>query len=112
MENAPLKRGLAPLHPGVHLEDALKGLKAEAGLTIAAAAERLGVSRRALYNVLEAKRPVSAELAVRLEAFGLGSAESWLNLQLAFDLWQAREDLAEAVKAIPKSWPVRKDRAA
>lgn len=112
MEKAPLRRGLAPSHPGVHLADALSGLKAETGLSREAVAQRLGVGRRTLYNVIEARTGVTAELAVRLEALGLGSAEMWLNLQQAFDLHRARQTLAEVAAEISPAWPPQAHRAA
>lgn len=112
MDNAPTRRGLSPSHPGVHLADALAGLKAETGLSREAAAERLGTPRRTLYNVIEGRSPVSAELAVRLEALGLSSAEFWLNLQQAHDLHQARAALAGELERMAKVWPPKADRAA
>lgn len=109
---ASLKRGLAPSHPGVHLADALDGLKTEVGVSRTAVAERIGVGRRTLYDVIEGKSALSAELAVRLEALGLGSAQSWMGLQAAYDLWAARVALADQVAEIAPAWPVRRDEAA
>lgn len=52
-------------------------------------ARRLVVSRVALSRVVNGRAAVSAELAIRLaQALG-GSAESWLTMQAAYDLWQA-----------------------
>ncbi len=105
MDDKPLRRGLAPSHPGEHLADVLDGLKAEAGLSRLAVAERLGIGRRSLYDVLEARRPISPDLAVRLEALVGGSAEHWLNLQQAYDLAVARAALAASGDAIARVWP-------
>lgn len=106
------RRGLPPSHPGVHLADALEGLKAEAGVSRTAAAERLGVGRRTLYDVIEGKTVLTADLAVRLEALGLGSAESWLGLQQAYDLWATRAALVDQVAAISPAWPLQRGEAA
>ena len=77
-------------HPAEYLrEDALPALK----LTKTAFAQALGVSRQTLYDLLDEKQGVSAAMAVRLESVIGGSAESWLNHQMAFDLWKARKDI-------------------
>lgn len=76
-----------PPHPG----EILKQLCLEPlGLTITAAAEGLGVSRKTLSAILNARGNLTPEMAVRLSmAFGT-SAESWLNLQTQYDLWQVK----------------------
>ena len=61
------------------------------GLTIAEAAEALGVTRQTLNNLVTGKSGISADMAIRLDkAFG-GDAETWLRLQMAYDLAQARQ---------------------
>lgn len=61
-----------------------------AGLTVTAAAEVLGVSRKALSELLNGHAGISPEMAVRLsKAFG-GSTESWLTLQMQYDLAQVQ----------------------
>jgi addiction module HigA family antidote len=61
------------------------------GLTITQAAEILGVTRQAHNNLVNGKSGISADTAIRLDkAFG-GSAETWLRLQMAYDLAQARQ---------------------
>jgi addiction module HigA family antidote len=60
------------------------------GLSVTEAAKALGVSRKSLSELLNAKAGVSPEMALRLSlAFGT-TAESWLNLQMHFDLWKIR----------------------
>ncbi len=77
-----------PTHPGVLLrEDVLPAL----GLTQGQFALRLGVSRLTVAQLLHAKRAVTPETALRLEKFLGSSAESWLRMQTAFDLWHARQ---------------------
>jgi addiction module HigA family antidote len=77
-----------PPHPGeVVRELCLEPL----GLSVTAAAEVLRVSRQALSNVLNCHTGISPEMAVRLEkAFG-STAETWLKMQLAYDLALARD---------------------
>lgn len=81
-----------PAHPG----EILKELVIEPlGLTITDVAAHLNVSRKTLSKVLNGRGAVTPEMALRLElAFGNPSADHWLRLQSAFDLWRARENEA------------------
>jgi addiction module HigA family antidote len=76
-----------PPHPGQAVRhDCLEPL----GLTVTEGARVLGVCRQALNNLVNGKAGISAEMAIRLsKAFG-GTAEAWLQLQMAYDLNQAR----------------------
>lgn len=78
-----------PPHPGEVLQDTV--LRSDGGLTVTEFARRLGVSRVALSRVVNGRAAVSAELAIRLSAALGGSAESWLSMQSAYDLWQAQK---------------------
>jgi antitoxin HigA-1 len=78
-----------PPHPGRSVRHCIELL----GLTITGAAKVLGVTRQALNNLVNGKSGISADMAIRLgKAFG-GDAETWLRLQVAYDLAQAREQL-------------------
>ena len=81
-----------PPHPGgVVRRQCLQPL----GLTVTAAAKGLGVTRQALSDLVNGKAGISVEMAIRLsKAFG-SSAQMWLSLQLAHDLWKARDRAAE-----------------
>lgn len=73
----------SPVHPGTILrEDVLQPL----GLSIAAAASRLGTSRGTLSRIVNGRARITASLAVRLEVAGVGDAQSWVNLQVKYDL--------------------------
>ena len=76
-----------PPHPG----ETIRELCLEpVGLSVTAAAEGLGVSRKALSELLNGHAGISPEMAIRLaKAFG-GSAESWLTQQMHYDLAQAQ----------------------
>jgi antitoxin HigA-1 len=77
-----------PPHPGFSVR---RDCIDELGLTITAAAEILGVTRQTLNNLVNGKSGISADMAIRLDkAFG-GGAETWLRLQMAYDLAQARQ---------------------
>ena len=71
----------SPVHPGELAGANLDDL----GLSVADAANGLGVTRQQLDDVIGGRSAVSPEMAVRLEkAFG-GSADMWLRLQAAHD---------------------------
>jgi addiction module HigA family antidote len=78
-----------PVHPGrIVLHDCLEPL----GLSISEGAKILGVTRQALNNVVSGKSGISPEMAIRLtKAFG-STEETWLRMQLAFDLAAARKN--------------------
>jgi len=83
-----------PVHPGAIVrEECLKPLN----LSITEAANRLGVGRQALSKLVNEKASVSIEMAYRLsKAFG-STPETWLGMQLAYDLAQSR-DLERKIK--------------
>ncbi|CAN4273229.1 VapI Plasmid maintenance system antidote protein [Methylophilaceae bacterium] len=89
-----------PTHPGAIIrEDILPAL----GITQAQLANHLGVSRLSVSDILLEKRGVSAEMAIRIaDAIG-GTPESWLRMQEALDLWEAKQKFVNnpAIKASP-----------
>lgn len=87
-----------PPHPASILrEDVLPAL----GLTVTEAARQLGVSRVQLSRVLNEKAGISVDLARRIEEWlgpdRGGRAESWLQMQIDYDLWQARQQPLSSV---------------
>ena len=77
-----------PPHPGeIVRHECLEPL----GLTITRAAKGLGVSRNTLSDLVNERSRVSLDMAVRLsKAFG-STTDTWLKLQIAYDLWQVRD---------------------
>ena len=76
-----------PPHPGkVIRELCLKPL----GLSVTAAAKALGVSRKALSELLNGHTGISPEMAVRLAKAFNTTPESWLTQQMHYDLWKIR----------------------
>ena len=77
-----------PPHPGEILRElCIEPME----LSITRTAEALGVTRKTLSAILNGRAGISPEMAVRLSlAFGT-SAESWLNQQTQYDLWQAEK---------------------
>jgi antitoxin HigA-1 len=75
-----------PPHPGEILRD---GVFEGAEITVTEAAEQLGVTRAALSRILNGRAGISPDMAVRLGKWLGQSAESWLRMQMDYDLWQA-----------------------
>ena len=87
-----------PTHPGAIIrEDVLPAL----GMTQTEFAKRLAVSRLTISELLHEKRGLSADLAIRLGKLTGTTPESWLRMQTALDLWQARQHAGTLVKIKP-----------
>ncbi|HWZ44048.1 MAG TPA: HigA family addiction module antitoxin [Candidatus Saccharimonadales bacterium] len=78
-----------PPHPGGFV---LRQCIEPLGLTITGAAAALGVTRTTLSELVNGKRGISPEMAVRLSQVFGGSAVSWLTQQAQFDLAQIKPD--------------------
>src|SRR5437763_2932090 len=79
-----LTRSNNPPHPGEIRKDTV--VRSDGGLSVTEFARRLGVSRVALSRVVNGRAAVSAGLARRLAVALRGSAESWLRMQVSYDL--------------------------
>jgi addiction module HigA family antidote len=93
-----------PAHPGEVIREAcLKPL----GVTVTAAAEALGVTRKALSDLLNGHSGISPDMAIRLEKVGWSTADHWLRMQLQRDLWEARQrtDSIKVTKRFAESAP-------
>jgi addiction module HigA family antidote len=79
-----------PAHPG----EILKVLMLDAlELNITEAAAHLNISRKTLSKVVNGNGAITPEMALRLElAFKTPTADHWLRLQNAHDLWQTRQN--------------------
>ena len=87
-----------PIHPGEILADEL----AEIGLSAKKLADVIEVPPNRLYQLLAGKRNVTADTALRLgQYFGM-SADFWMSLQSAYELDLARQQVAKAIRRIPK----------
>lgn len=77
-----------PPHPGEVLKELyIKPLH----LTIAEVAKGIGVTRKSLSELVNAKHGISTDMAMRLAKAFSTSPESWLNLQQQYDLWKAKK---------------------
>ena len=79
-----------PTHPGY-----VVGLELEElGLSVTEAARRLHVSRRTLSELVNERRGMSPEMALKLGRFFGNGTELWMNMQTRYDLWGVENDAA------------------
>ncbi|MDO8597317.1 MAG: HigA family addiction module antitoxin [Sulfuricaulis sp.] len=90
------RNGLSPIHPGEFLREALD----ELGTSQSEFARVIGVSAMRISHVVNGTRPVTAELALLIgRAFGQ-SPQYWLNLQAAYDLKIAEQEIRSRLRAM------------
>ena len=87
-----------PIHPGEILADELE----EIGLSAKKLADVIEVPPNRLYQLLAGKRSVTADTALRLSQYFGMSADFWMNLQSAYELDLARQQVGKAIQRIPK----------
>jgi addiction module HigA family antidote len=89
-----IKNGMRPIHPGEILkEEYLEPL----GLSGNALSKALHVPATRINDILLERRGVTPDTALRLARFFGGDAESWLNLQQAYDLKMAQKALTKSI---------------
>ncbi len=77
-----------PAHPGKLLKE---GYIDELQLSIAEVALKLGVSRKAIYDIINCKSAISPTMALKIAKGFNSDAQFWLDLQTQYDLWQAKQ---------------------
>lgn len=83
-----------PTHPGVFIRE---DILIEFGLTQEELAHWLGVSRCTINQLVNGKRGITADMALRLGKFTNTSPQLWLKLQASVDLWDAMHTETEMV---------------
>lgn len=78
-----------PPHPGEILADTVLG---NGGINVTEFARLLGMTRTAVSRVVNGHASISTDMAIRLEDALGSSAETWLTMQAAYDLWQAKKN--------------------
>ncbi len=87
------KARLDPIHPGVSLKELLD----EVGLTQYRLARDIGVPQCRLTILFHGKRPVTAELALRLGRYFGQSPRYWLNLQSRYAMDVAEDEIGDQI---------------
>lgn len=78
--------GIAPIHPGEHLNEILE----ELGISRSLLAQAAGIPSQHINDIVSGGRPVTADTALRIGKALSMTPEFWLNLQRMYDLDQAR----------------------
>ncbi len=98
MSRNPLLKGLPPVHPGASLREIILPALGRPKSEIA---RLLGVSRQTLYDVLNEKQPITANLALRIGKLVGGGPDIWMRQQQEYDLEIAERALAKVIAKIP-----------
>ena len=101
------KKKLTPIHPGEILLEDLQ----DCGISINGLARAVGVPPNRISQIVNGKRDVTADTAVRLARYFGGTAQFWLNLQSIYDLRTA-ERSAETKRALRQIEPLEHSAAA
>ena len=88
----------AAIHPGEHLAEELK----ELGMSAAELARRLDVPTNRITGILNGRRGITGDTALRLGHFFGMSPEFWLNLQSLYELRIADKKFGKTIKALPR----------
>lgn len=86
-----------PTHPGEILREEFLP---DFGLSIAALATCIQVSRQSINELVRERRSVSTDMAIRLGKLFGTSPQYWLNLQRSVDIWEALDEQSDAFEAI------------
>lgn len=98
IQNIFSERKQRPIHPGEVISDILEDLE----ITQTKFAEILGVSRRTVNEIIQGRRPITVDMAIRIgKALGNGP-QLWLNLQQKVDIWDALQTYAEDYEKVTK----------
>ncbi len=88
------KNGMRPVHPGeILLENYIKPM----GISVRALSLALHVPYSRMREIVDGRRGVSADSALRLERYFGSDAQGWLNLQTAYDLRLAQKASAKVI---------------
>lgn len=90
-----------PVHPGEILAEEL----GELGVSPTELARQLKVPANRITNIINGKRSVSADTALRLGHWFGTSAEFWLNLQQAYELRLAERESGNEIRRLPRKVP-------
>lgn len=86
-----------PIHPGEILADELR----EIGITPTELARQLNVPANRMTQIVQGKRSITGDTALRLAHWFGNSAEFWLNLQASYDLRLAEQAAGGEIDALP-----------
>jgi len=86
-----------PPHPGQLIGDTLDELE----ISVSKAARGLGVTRQQLHNVIAGRSGITPEMAVKLETAIGSTADTWLKMQMNYDLAKVRKRTIDVKRLVP-----------
>jgi len=89
--------GIQAIHPGEHLAEELKELR----MSAAELARRLDVPTNRVTEILNGRRAITGDTALRLAHFFGTTAEFWLNLQSLYELRVAQKKVGKSIDRLP-----------
>ncbi|HKT11519.1 MAG TPA: HigA family addiction module antitoxin [Terriglobia bacterium] len=90
--------GIPAIHPGEHLSEELQALD----MSAAELARKIGVPTNRITQILNGRRSITGDTALRLGHFFGTSAQFWLNLQSLYELRIAEQRVGKSIKALPR----------
>jgi addiction module HigA family antidote len=90
--------GLTAIHPGEQLAEELRTLE----MSAAELARKIRVPTNRVTQLLNGRRAITGDTALRLAHFFGTSAPFWLNLQSLYELRLAQQKVGESIKALPR----------
>ncbi|MDA8171769.1 MAG: HigA family addiction module antitoxin [Nitrospiraceae bacterium] len=91
-----MKREFKPVHPGVILKEIIE----ELGISQARLARDIGVSPMRVSHIINASRPMTGDIALRLGKYLRQTPQFWMNLQSNFDVQIAQEKIGKRLNNI------------
>ena len=88
----------APIHPGEHLAEELKGL----GITAAELSRQIDVPVNRITGIIHGQRGITADTALRLGHWFGTSPQFWMNLQQLYELRLAENEVGAEIAALPR----------
>ena len=86
-----------PPHPGELIGDTLNDID----VSIVVAAKGLGITRQQLHNLISGRSGITPEMAVRLEKAIGSTADTWLRMQMNYDLAEVRKRTFNVKRLVP-----------
>lgn len=86
-----------PIHPGEFLREEYMP---ELGLTVAGLAQRIGVTRQTINDLVREKRALSPDMCLRLGRLFGTTPQFWMNMQAKVDMWKSLEEHRDDIEAI------------
>jgi addiction module HigA family antidote len=87
-----------PIHPGEHLAEELAAL----GVSPTELARQIRVPPNRISQIINAKRAISGDTALRLAHWFGTSPQFWMNLQALYDVRLAEREAGKEIKALPR----------